>query len=116
MDNNFKINSIITCFIIPQFVLIVCISCSELPKEKDYTPAAFEIRDTVARMTGIIDVTIPKTVDDLITNHPKIRIFIMKDVESPSDDNANLIAVQKIRRNGFHTQVPEKGLIASGGT
>lgn len=77
---------------------------------------SFKVVEDKAIMTGVIDRSAIKAVEDLIANHPEVKTIVMKNVPGSMDDESNLIASRLVRKAGLNTFVPADGMIASGGT
>jgi len=78
--------------------------------------ARFEVVGQDAFMTGVIGESTPERVDELLAEHPEVTRIVMLDVPGSMDDEANMVAVQKVHDAGLATHVPADGMVASGGT
>jgi len=78
-------------------------------------PASFTVYENVATMSGVIDVSTPEVVENLIQENPEIDTINMLLVPGSIDDEANLRAAKMIRAANLNTHIPSAGDIASGG-
>lgn len=84
------------------------------------TPAAsyplFSVHGNQAHMNGDINSDIVDQLNAMLAANPNVDTIVMVDVPGSTDDEANLQAAAIVREKQFTTIVPERGMIASGGT
>ncbi len=80
----------------------------------DEESASFEIRETDAIMSGVIDGTTPSVVAALLRDHPEVTRIVLLDCPGSGDDEANLEAARMIRAAALATHIPADGIAASG--
>lgn len=79
-------------------------------------PVLFSIQGDTAVMEGVIGVSTPFRVMELVYYHPEVKTIIMLDVPGSIDDDSSLRASRIVRKHGLNTHVPSDGEVASGGT
>jgi len=79
-------------------------------------PVRFDVRGDQAFMSGVIGVSTPFRVMELVHYHPEVKTIIMNDVPGSIDDYSSLRAARIVRKHGLNTHVPSDGEVASGGT
>ena len=77
---------------------------------------SFEIMGSTALMHGLIDVSTPFRVMELVHCHPEVKTIVMVDVPGSVDDDSMMRASRIVRMHGLNTHVPSNGEVASGGT
>lgn len=65
-------------------------------------------------LAGLTDSRSPAAFQELLRQHPQIRILELRDCPGTVDDSANLRLGRIIRRNGIRTTVPANGSVRSG--
>ncbi len=76
---------------------------------------------TFAVLHGNIDAGTPQAVDNFIAAFPNVTTLVFMQVPGSRDDDANLMAAQKLRTRGYKTYLPaveaypQDAFIASGG-
>lgn len=93
--------------------LTVAPACAE---EHDHTPLEFHIEGDRILAIGEIDGTSLDAFENVVADHPGIRILVLDHVGGSVDDDANVEFSRVVRNMGFTTVVPSHGLVASGGT
>jgi hypothetical protein len=87
-------------------------------------PLTFAVQSpasTFAVLHGSIETSTPQTVDNFIMTFPNVTTLVFMQIPGSGDDDANLIAAQKLRNKGYITYLPavqaypDDAYIASGG-
>lgn len=98
-------------------MLLLCLTATAaLADDFDHTPLEFSVSGDRIIAEGEIDAASLDAFEDLLDDHPDIRILELYYIGGSVDDEANLQFSRVIRRLGFTTIVPSDGLVASGGT
>lgn len=82
----------------------------------DNTPVKFTVKGNTAFMSGVITAECPKTVLELLLEHPEVTIIEMINVPGSIDDVANLRAASYVRKSGLTTKLNSNSSVSSGGT
>ena len=87
-------------------------------------PLTFEVQSpqsTFAVLHGSIGTGTPQAVDAFIAGFPSVTTLVFMQIPGSDDDDANLIAAQKLRNRGYKNYLPgvqaypQEAYIASGG-
>ena len=83
---------------------------------QDYQPMSFELDGNKFVANGVIDGDTLDAFEDIVDEHPDIKVLVLQQVDGSVDDEANVEFARIVRELEFTTIVPSDGLIASGGT
>jgi hypothetical protein len=76
----------------------------------------FKVHGNQAYMNGDIDSDIVEQLNAMTSAHPLVDTIVMENVPGSLDDEANLRAAALVRAKSLNTLIPERGMVASGGT
>lgn len=82
----------------------------------DYTPLTFTPKGDHFVLNGVIDELSLEDFNLARQAHPEIKHLVFENIPGSVDDETNLKLARKIRSLGMTTELPEGGLVASGGT